>query len=887
MLTSLPAVLFTRLTDPTAHAAELAWPASFSRVEDFILREEKDGYLWSPVLLHEHETRIHNDGVRALTALVYDLDHVPVEALPLALSAFAEMELCCHTSFNHTPTAPRMRLVLPLEEPVPPAVHRMLWEWGAARIHAASGYSVDVACKDPARRYFYPACPSSRHEEAIALHQSGVLLSSAVLPATRAPATAPATAPVPAPATTPARSGGLFSRAAQAQAERDRTLRQDLDVSLIEASCGFMRAARDRAAEQIKEPEWHSALSIWLRCEDGDALAHARSSSDPRYTHEETSRKLDQLRRATLEQGIGPSSCQYIRGLSVSAENACAAACSGCRIGAPLGPIRSPASLGMRAETATTRADAAARRVEDLDDAISQADTPEERKVLRAERAEANREKKEATSAATRAATLATIASTGGRIFTRGDHAELSLALVGDLTATAGGVSPVSALGRLYLHDTTTGTWVDLLEHRLENHVATYAGTPIAGPRPAAQRINRSDQTGVSAMVASAIRAVSPDPLPTSVGVAFGDGMLLPDGSFRPYVPGDYVLAEHVLPVCYRTTTGEAPPRPARWLRFLEEVYAGEHDIRERVAVVQEFLGAALLGVATSYQKSLVLLGETGANGKSVMLRVASCLFPTSAVGAIAPHHLAGGSSEYYRAMLLRIRLNVVSELPEHELMDTSALKAAIAGDELIAREIREAPIRGRPRAAWIIAANALPPVRDTSGGYWRRQLVITHNVRFGLPGGPAADPHLADYLLEHELPGIAAWAAEGGRRLLVQGQYTALASSDAVVANWARDNDPMLRFYEDHLIPDTTAPPMLASKIYAAYRQWSQENGHNPVASARLFRRFSTSFDLPSAHTRAGNTYNVHIVGLAGFASRPVPTTTTTTRSTTPTAEA
>lgn len=885
MLTSLPAVLFARLTDPTAHAAELAWPASFSTVEDYVLRDEKDGYLWSPVLLHEDETRISNRAVKAVTALVYDLDHVPADALPLALGAFADneagapYELCCHTSFNHTTASPRMRLVLPLASPVDVATHRRLWEWGAARIHVASGHTVDVACKDPARRYFYPACPASRHSEAIALHQSGRLLDASVLGSAPVPSTSPSTSTAPT-----RKDGGLFSRAAQAQAERDRTLRQDLDVSLIEASCGFMRAARDRAAEQIKEPEWHAALSIWLRCEDGDTLAHARSSPDPRYTQDETARKLDQLRRATLEQGIGPVSCQRVRELSANPENACAAACSSCRLGAPLGPIRSPASLGLRVETAATRADEAARRVEDLDDAIAQADTPDERKALRAERAEANRQRKEATSAATRAATLAAIATTGGRIFTRGDHAELSLALVGDLTATAGGVSPVSALGRLYLHDTTTGTWVELPEHRLENHVATYAGTPVAGPRPAAQRINRGDQTGVSAMVSSAIRAVSPDPLPTSVGVAFGDGMLLPDGSFRPYVAGDYVLAEHVLPVCYRTPTGEAPPRPARWLRFLKEVYAGEADIAARMAVVQEFLGAALLGVATSYQRSLVLLGETGANGKSVLLRVAGSLFPPSAVGAIAPHHLAGSSSEYYRAMLLRIRLNVVSELPEQELMDTSVLKAAIAGDELIAREIREAPFRGRPRAGWIIAANALPPVRDTSGGYWRRQLVLTHNVKFGAPGGPAADPHLADYLVENELPGIAAWAAEGGRRLLVQGQYTALSSSDAVVANWARDNDPVLRFYEDHLVPDMNAPPMLASKIYAAYRQWSQENGNSPVASARLFRRFTTSFDLQATHTRAGNTYNVHIVGLAGFASRPTPTTRPTA---TPTAEA
>jgi len=93
LLTSLPAVLFTRLTDPTPHTAELAWPASFSTVEDFVLRDEKDGYLWSPVLLHEHENRIHNDAVKAVTALVYDMDHIPGEALHLAVAAFNGLEV--------------------------------------------------------------------------------------------------------------------------------------------------------------------------------------------------------------------------------------------------------------------------------------------------------------------------------------------------------------------------------------------------------------------------------------------------------------------------------------------------------------------------------------------------------------------------------------------------------------------------------------------------------------------------------------------------------------------------------------------------------------------------------------------------------------------------
>jgi len=868
-LTSLRARLFTKLTDVTAHTAELSWPAAFSRVEDFDVRQHKDGVLWSPVILQEDEERISNRAVALVTALVYDLDVLDAQQLASALQALLPYEYAVHTSWKHTTAAPRARVVLPLAEPVTPDVHRSLWEWGHALLLSATGASVDVACKDAARRYFYPSTHPDRLDEAFAAHNPGTLLRpEAVLSATRKPATSPATS---TPSTTPATRTGLFSEKADAQRRAAKDFAQDKDAHLIETQCAFLAAARDLAPEQIKEPEWHAALSIWLRCKDGDALAHERSRPDPRYTFEDTQRKLDHLRRASADNGIGPATCSHIRGLA-SPENRCANACGGCRLGAPLGPIRSPIVLGLDVATATATAERARERVADLDDAIANADTPEERKALRAERKEANDEAKATERAAARAAVLAPAATTNtssvARIFARGDHAELALTLVGDLQSQAGGPSPVYHAGHLFLHDPATGMWNELPEHVLQQRVTTYAGIPVAGPKPAPLRVNRHDQTGVASMVAAAIRTVSPDPLPMSEGAAFQDGILLADGTFRAYVPGDYVLTGQALPVRYLdAVTSLPPPAPARWLRFLHEVYAGEPDIKERIAVVQEFLGAALFGVATRYQRSLVLLGETGANGKSVLLKVVGRLFPKDATGAITPHHLEGRSSEYYRAMLLRLRINIVSELPEHELMDTSTLKAVIAGDEVIAREIRESPVRGNPRAAWIIAANALPPVRDTSGGFWRRQLAVTHNVRFdGKGNNPVADPYLAERIIATELPGIAAWAAEGGQRLLANNAYTPLASSDALVDAWARDSDPMRRFVEEHLVADPACVTS-ARSVYAAFKSWAQDNGNSAPQSARLFRRLPT-FGFRSVHTKGGNAYQLRIVNLPGFGS-------------------
>ena len=857
---SIAAVLFEHINTAHGSSADLQWPGTFASVEDFHHTQDRR-HLWAPVVLVDTEDGIANTNVQSLTALVFDFDHVTLDALGALLSAFTPYEYAAHSSWRHSAAEPRFRLVLPLSRPATPREHASLWQTFAA-IAIGAGAHPDPKCRDAAHRYYWPVVHPDRLADAFALHNPGKRVT------VEGVAPAPSTAPKPkaAPATTPAKTS-IFSSKADAQRRAKNDLAQDKDVTLVEASCAFLAAARDLAAEQIREPEWHAALSLWLRCEDGENLAHARSAPDPRYDREETQRKIDRIRSQATDANVGPATCSFIRSLA-SPENRCANACGGCKVGAPLGPIKSPIVLGLRADAATQRAAAAKERVADLDDAIANAQTPEERSSLRTERAAANAEAKEADRAAARAAVLAPAAAAGSRIFARGDHTELALALVGDLQTQAGGPSPVHHAGRLYSHDTTTGTWREIPEHALQQHVTTYAGSPVAGPKPAPLRINRGDQTGVAAMVEAAIRTISPNPLPMTEGAAFQDGILLPSGTFRAFVPGDYVLANHALPVHYLDpSTGAPPPAPVRWLRFLQEIYAGESDVKERVAVLQEFLGAALFGVATRYQKSLALLGETGANGKSVLLRVAGSLFPHEVVGAIAPHHLEGSSSEYYRAMLLRLRLNVVSELPENELMDTSTLKAVIAGDEVIAREIRESPFRGRPRAAWVIAANSLPPVRDTSGGFWRRQLVLTHNVRFdGKDGRPAADPNLAEYLLRNELPGIAAWAAEGGKRLLAQNGYTHLASSDELVDNWARDNDPVRRFCEEHLVADANGATS-AKLIYKAYQQWSAENGNSAMASARLFRRLP-SMGMRSKHTKGGNVYACRIVGLAGFAT-------------------
>ena len=88
-----------------------------------------------------------------------------------------------------------------------------------------------------------------------------------------------------------------------------------VDVAQVEQDCAFLRHARDNAAT-LPEYEWRAALSLWIRCADGKAIAHTRSEPYPWYTPQETDAKIQTV------QSVGPYTCAKIRSLS--------GACAGC-----------------------------------------------------------------------------------------------------------------------------------------------------------------------------------------------------------------------------------------------------------------------------------------------------------------------------------------------------------------------------------------------------------------------------------------------------------------------------------------------------------------------------------------------------------------------------
>lgn len=406
--------------------------------------------------------------------------------------------------------------------------------------------------------------------------------------------------------------------------------------------------------------------------------------------------------------------------------------------------------------------------------------------------------------------------------FARGDHVEIAQRL---LAALRNGHELVYDDGELYRYEPADGLFIVLPDLEKSRIVQSFAGCQVG--KRGTLKVRRSDVAGAIALAHD--RAAQP-------GFFAGarDGMVF-ENAFVSVTADGITATPHAAEHRARSKFPFAFSRSAAaplWSRFLTTVFAGDEDADLKGELLQEYAGACALGLATRWQRALVLVGE-GANGKSVATSVIEAAMPTGSTAAIPPQTWA---HEYQRALLAGKRLNVVSELPEADILDSESFKSIVAGDTTTGRHVRERPFSFKPIAGHIFAANRLPGTNDQSHGFWRRLSVLEFNRQFA---GRDQRKGLASEIIAAELPGVAVWLLEGAQRLLSRGSLNEPPSSTKRMADWHRTANRVALFLEERTerLPDTApwTDGTQARHLYNDFRTWCTENGHRPMASNKF----------------------------------------------------
>nr|WP_070959810.1 phage/plasmid primase, P4 family [Hyphomonas sp. Mor2] len=303
-------------------------------------------------------------------------------------------------------------------------------------------------------------------------------------------------------------------------------------------------------------------------------------------------------------------------------------------------------------------------------------------------------------------------------------------------------------------------------------------------------------------------------------GIPFSNKFLALDGDgLKPEPHDEALLNRYNLHVRWPLPRKYDPDEKSLLLNtYLEGSFKGDPEKVEKTKVLQEVAGAVILGgsIKLSSRKAILLFGPLAANGKSQFLEILRGLIPDHAQASLSPRQLC---DERLICDLDGKVLNAADEIGDKSIASEN-LKAAISKDPITARPIYKKAIRFVPIAQHVFTTNSLPTFIDGLDHGVRRRFRIVHFART-IPENERMND-IGREIAELELPQLIDWAVGGALRLIRQGKFTEIPSSDEIISMWARLDDPIGSWLSD--CAEVTGNPdhrWDVAEAYASFCQW------------------------------------------------------------------
>ena len=280
-------------------------------------------------------------------------------------------------------------------------------------------------------------------------------------------------------------------------------------------------------------------------------------------------------------------------------------------------------------------------------------------------------------------------------------------------------------------------------------------------------------------------------------------------------------------------TTWDPEAYDERADRFLDEVLP---DDKTR-SVIEEFIGYCLLPDCR-FQKALMLTGESGENGKSVLLGWWAAMLGEANISRTSLQDLG---HRFRSAAVVGKLANICPDLPREAVKDSGPFKVLAVGEPMQFEQKNKPPFEYLNRAKLAFSANEIPGTRDRSQAFFRRWIIVPFPHRFP-EDDPRRDPALPEklsrplarsYLLRLAIAGL--------RRLVARGRFENTPATVAALEEYRRDADSILAFYEDRCEFIAGDPDVWTRKteVYSKYREWCEASGlacpSEPTVAKRL----------------------------------------------------
>ena len=334
-------------------------------------------------------------------------------------------------------------------------------------------------------------------------------------------------------------------------------------------------------------------------------------------------------------------------------------------------------------------------------------------------------------------------------------------------------------------------------------------------------------------------------------GLNFANGFLTEDMDLVDHSP-DHGMT-YVLP--YRYLPDAAGNMP-NFAKYLQDSWGDDSDCTEKVAALQEAMGATLFSHGPTYQRAILLYGAPG-SGKSVLMSIMRNLLPNGSVSSVSPNDW---SDKFLPAEMYGKVLNVAGELSESRPIPGDIFKQVVVGESIQTQRKNQQPFEFAPRCAQWFSSNHPPRTRDPSGGFNRRWLILEWTRR--VPDEKKI-VDLDSIIVASEREAIVAWAVDGFVRLRKQGRYTLPGSHSHISDIMAAQNNSVRYFLMECngilVGPQAAGGSLSFSELFGIWSTFRLGKGGGPVRADRflmLLREAQEEFGMTvESGTRPGGT--------------------------------
>lgn len=301
-------------------------------------------------------------------------------------------------------------------------------------------------------------------------------------------------------------------------------------------------------------------------------------------------------------------------------------------------------------------------------------------------------------------------------------------------------------------------------------------------------------------------------------------------------------------------TPGQPHPH---WDAFLSDIFAEELD---RITLLQEIMGWMLISDNLGHQKAIALDGVPR-SGKGTILEV---------IGAILGQGLADISlaqliDNKSLSGLRTVNLAVDRDAKRPAVKDISSVHSQF--NKITANEPVSIPLLfiqdpwvGRLNCKLAIACNGIPVMADDSGAAPNRWVVLKFTKSF-----LGKEDLGLSARLRSETGAIAAWAVEGLRRLMQNGQFSLPESSLEESHALIDVSSPLKQFAEDRLIVGGDRK-VHGDTLWESYRQWCKHNNISLGSKPQFIRALERALQGEGVHyKRSVKINNIVRTGLIG----------------------